>query len=90
MPNHWGMGIYHNAGGRDPINGTYNYDADYGDTVDRVAFSAQIPGTPLRAMIASDWDSDAPGLEPDLGEHGPRGPPVRSRRQRRRQRLGRR
>ena len=56
MPNQWGMGIYHNAGGRDPINGTYNYDADYGDTVDRVAFSAQIPGTPLRAMIAADWD----------------------------------
>jgi uncharacterized protein (TIGR04551 family) len=57
MPNQWGMGIYHNAGGRDPINGTYNYDADYGDTVDRVAFSAQIPGTPLRAMIATDWDT---------------------------------
>jgi uncharacterized protein (TIGR04551 family) len=57
MPNQWGMGIYHNAGGRDPINGTYNYDADYGDTVDRVAFSAQIPGTPLRAMVATDWDT---------------------------------
>jgi uncharacterized protein (TIGR04551 family) len=57
MPNQWGMGIYHNAGGRDPISGTYNYDADYGDTVDRVSFSAQIPGTQLRAMIASDWDT---------------------------------
>lgn len=57
MPNHWGMGIYHNGGGRDPISGTYNYDADYGDTVDRVSFSAQIPGTQLRAMIASDWDT---------------------------------
>jgi len=57
MPNQWGMGIFHNAGGRDPISGTYNYDADYGDTVDRVSFSAQIPGTPLRAMIASDWDT---------------------------------
>lgn len=56
MPNQWGMGILHNAGGRDPINGTYNYDADYGDTVDRVSFSAQIPGTPLRAMVAADWD----------------------------------
>jgi uncharacterized protein (TIGR04551 family) len=55
MPNQWGMGIYHNAGGRDPINGTYNYDADYGDTVDRVSFTAQIPGTPLRAMVAADW-----------------------------------
>jgi uncharacterized protein (TIGR04551 family) len=57
MPNHWGMGIWANGGGYDPINGTYNYDADYGDTVDRVSFSAQIPGTPLRAMIASDWDA---------------------------------
>ena len=56
MPNHWGMGIYANGGGRDPISGTYNYDADYGDTVDRVSFSAVIPGTPLRAMIASDWN----------------------------------
>ncbi len=55
MPNHWGMGIYYNGGGRDPINGTYDYDADYGDTVDRVSFSAVIPGTSLRAMVASDW-----------------------------------
>jgi uncharacterized protein (TIGR04551 family) len=55
QPNHWGMGIYANGGGRDPINGTYDYDGDYGDTVDRVSFSAVIPGTSLRAMIASDW-----------------------------------
>jgi uncharacterized protein (TIGR04551 family) len=57
MPNHWGMGINHNGGGRDEIAGTYNLDADYGDQVDRVSFSAMIPGTQLRAMIASDWDS---------------------------------
>jgi len=56
QPNQWGMGIYANAGGQDPINGTYNYDADYGDSVDRVSFSAVIPGTSLRAMIASDWN----------------------------------
>jgi len=56
QPNQWGMGIYANAGGYDPINGTYNYDADYGDSVDRVSFSAIIPGTSLRAMIASDWN----------------------------------
>jgi uncharacterized protein (TIGR04551 family) len=55
MPNHWGMGIQHNSGGADPINGGYDYDADYGDTVDRVSFSALIPGTNLRAMVASDW-----------------------------------
>lgn len=57
MPNHWGMGIWANGGGKDPISGEYNYNADYGDTVDRVSFSAQIPGTPLRAMVAADWDA---------------------------------
>jgi uncharacterized protein (TIGR04551 family) len=56
QPNHWGMGIWHNGGGADPVNGTYDTEADYGDTVDRVSFSALIPGTNLRAMIASDWD----------------------------------
>jgi uncharacterized protein (TIGR04551 family) len=56
QPNHWGMGIWNNGGGHDPISGTYDYDADYGDTVDRVSFSAIIPGTNLRAMIASDWN----------------------------------
>jgi len=55
MPNQWGMGINHNAGGADPINGGYDYDADYGDTVDRASFSLLIPGTNLRAMVASDW-----------------------------------
>ncbi|MBL9013331.1 MAG: TIGR04551 family protein, partial [Myxococcales bacterium] len=55
MPNHWGMGVLHNGGGHDPISGTYDLDADWGDNVDRVSFSAQIPGTNLRAMIASDW-----------------------------------
>lgn len=57
QPNAWGMGIWHNAGGLDPISGEYDYDADYGDSVDRVSFTAGIPGTPLRAMIASDWDT---------------------------------
>lgn len=57
MPNHWGMGMWANGGGKDPISGEYNYNGDYGDTVDRVSFSAQIPGTALHAMIASDWDS---------------------------------
>ncbi|HEU0032432.1 MAG TPA: TIGR04551 family protein [Kofleriaceae bacterium] len=57
MPNHWGMGIWANSGGYDPIAGTYDLDADYGDTVDRVSFSALIPGTNLRAMVASDWAS---------------------------------
>jgi uncharacterized protein (TIGR04551 family) len=57
QPNHWGMGIFSNSGGYDPIAGTYDLDGDYGDTVDRVSFSALIPGTNLRAMLASDWAS---------------------------------
>src|SRR4029078_3218530 len=57
MPNHWGMGIFHNSGGDDPINGAYDYDADYGDTVDRASFSLLIPGTTRRAMVASAWAS---------------------------------
>jgi uncharacterized protein (TIGR04551 family) len=56
MPNHWGMGIMNNAGGEDPVHGTYNHDADYGDTVDRVSFSAIVPGTRLRGQVASDWN----------------------------------
>lgn len=56
MPNQWGMGIYYNGGAYDPINGVYDYDADYGDSVDRVSFSAVIPGTNLRAMVAYDWN----------------------------------
>jgi uncharacterized protein (TIGR04551 family) len=57
MPNHWGMGIFSNSGDYDPIHGTYDLDGDYGDTVDRFSFSAIIPGTNLRAMIATTWDS---------------------------------
>src|SRR5690606_19866657 len=60
MPSHWGTGIFHNAGGFDPIHGTYNLDTDYGDTVDRVSFTAGIPGTELRASLAMDWASTAP------------------------------
>lgn len=55
QPNHWGMGMYYNGGGHDPISGVYNTEADYGDSVDRVSFSALIPGTNLRAMLAADW-----------------------------------
>jgi uncharacterized protein (TIGR04551 family) len=55
MPDQWGLGILHNAGGYDPINGTYDYDADHGDSVDRVSFSTLIPGTRLKAMVAADW-----------------------------------
>jgi uncharacterized protein (TIGR04551 family) len=84
MPNQWGMGILHNAGGADPINGTYNHDADYGDTIDRAGFSLLIPGTNLRAMAAVDWPLTRPAsnqvstlqttgqtaLPPGLGHEG--------------------
>jgi uncharacterized protein (TIGR04551 family) len=55
MPWHWGMGIQNNGGGEDPINGGYDYDADYGDTVDRAMFAMNIPGTRIRGGIAHDW-----------------------------------
>lgn len=57
MPDHWGLGIWRNSGAEDPIHGTYNLDADYGDNVDRVMFGTLIPGTRLRAAVALDWPS---------------------------------
>ena len=55
MPDHWGMGILANSGTEDTFNGGIDLDADYGDTVDRLSFSAIIPGTRLRGGIATDW-----------------------------------
>ncbi len=55
MPWHWGMGMVANGGGADPINGGYNLDANFGDTVDRLSFSTKIPGMKLNAGIATDW-----------------------------------
>ncbi|MBP6633591.1 MAG: TIGR04551 family protein [Kofleriaceae bacterium] len=55
MPNQWGLGLMANGGGDDPIHGTFDHDADFGDAVDRVSFSTTIPGTSLRGGIASDW-----------------------------------
>ncbi len=57
QPNHWGMGINYNGAAYDPFSGNYDLDSDYGDNVDRASFTAPIPGTPLRAMIATDWSS---------------------------------
>jgi uncharacterized protein (TIGR04551 family) len=57
MPDHWGMGIMANSGTEDTFNGGLDLDADYGDTVDRLSFSAIIPGTRLRGAIATDWGS---------------------------------
>ncbi len=60
QPAQWGLGIYANGGGEDPINGGYNMDADGGDTVDRAMFGTLIPGTQLRAGIAYDWPTTRP------------------------------
>lgn len=60
QPAQWGLGIFANGGGEDPINGGYNMDADSGDTVDRVMFGTLIPGTRLRAGLAVDWPVTVP------------------------------
>ncbi len=60
MPSHWGMGLLANGGGHDPFTGEYDLDADYGDSADRLLFGTMIPGTELRAVIATDWPSTAP------------------------------
>jgi uncharacterized protein (TIGR04551 family) len=57
MPDHWGMGIMANSGTEDTFNGGIDLDADYGDTVDRLSFSAIIPGTRLRGGVATDWST---------------------------------
>jgi uncharacterized protein (TIGR04551 family) len=75
MPNHWGMGLLYNSGGADPINGTYDYDGDYGDTVDRASFSLLIPGTNLRAMVASDWAQTRPVSNQSAAGRGHEGHP---------------
>jgi uncharacterized protein (TIGR04551 family) len=75
MPNHWGMGILYNSGGADPISGNYDYDADYGDTVDRASFSLLIPGTNLRAMLATDWAMTRPVSNQTSANRGHEGHP---------------
>lgn len=60
QPWHWGLGIFANAGGADPFSATYDLDSDYGDTVDRVMFRTQVPGTNLDAAVAMDWGAAGP------------------------------
>lgn len=49
----WQPSTLANIGGTNPVG--YDLDSDYGDTVDRLSFSAMIPGTPFRAVAAVDW-----------------------------------
>ena len=90
MPNHWGMGIWANGGGKDPISG----DVQLQRRLRRHRRSRQLLGADSGHGAARDdrvgLGLDAPDLEPDQRQQGPRGPPVRSRRQRRLERLGRR
>jgi uncharacterized protein (TIGR04551 family) len=61
MPWDWGLGIYANGGGYDPVHGTYDIlESDYGTTVDRLQFGRGIPGTSLTASVAMDWTSTFP------------------------------
>jgi uncharacterized protein (TIGR04551 family) len=60
QPDQWGMGMFRNAGGEDAINGGYDLDSDYGDTIDRVQFGTLIPGTRLRGAISMDMPFRGP------------------------------
>lgn len=76
MPDHWGMGILANSGTEDTFNGGIDLDADYGDTVDRVSFSAIIPGTGgLRGAVATDWISTRLASNQTLAMKGRDGQP---------------
>jgi uncharacterized protein (TIGR04551 family) len=63
QPWQWGLGIYANGGSYDPVHATWDLDADYGDTVDRLSFAREIPGTALRAMLAMDWAQTSPSAD---------------------------
>ena len=49
----WAPGAEANVGGANDTS--MDLDSDYGDTVDRAMITAEIPGTPLRAVAAYDW-----------------------------------
>lgn len=49
----WQPSALANIGGTNPVG--YDLDSDHGDTVDRLSFTAMIPGTPFRAIAAVDW-----------------------------------
>lgn len=49
----WQPSTLANVGGTNPLD--YDLDSDHGDTVDRLSFTAMIPGTPFRAIAAVDW-----------------------------------
>lgn len=52
----WQPSTLANVGGTNNVG--YDLDSDYGDTVDRLSFTAMIPGTPFRALAAINWWSE--------------------------------
>ncbi|MBP8806970.1 MAG: TIGR04551 family protein [Kofleriaceae bacterium] len=52
----WMPGADANVGGANDTS--YDLDSDYGDTVDRLMITAELPGTPLKAAAAYDWPSN--------------------------------
>ncbi len=50
MPHQWGLGMVYNAGS--------DYDADFGDNVDRVMFSTGLPKYNLYASLAWDFPNE--------------------------------
>lgn len=56
MPDHWGLGIHHNAGD--------DFDGDYQSTVDRIAFFTALPSLSLHVGGAWDFAAEVPTSEP--------------------------
>src|SRR5690606_32251986 len=56
MPDHWGLGILHNAGD--------DFDGDYQSTVDRIAFFTALPSLSLHVGGAWDFAAEGPTSEP--------------------------
>lgn len=52
MPDHWGLGIYRNAGN--------DFDGDYQTTVDRIAFFTAVPSLSLHIGGAWDFANELP------------------------------
>lgn len=56
MPDHWGLGIYRNAGS--------DFDGDFQSTVDRLAFFTAVPSLSLHIGGAWDFQSELPTSAP--------------------------
>ena len=60
QPVHWGLGIFANSGGYDPIHDVWDLDGDFGDTVDRLMIATKIPGTDYDVGVGMDWAATTP------------------------------